>query len=84
MAGSIDFTPVPQPFHGRDDLIDLLTLIPTPKTRVRVDFQKCRSGCPLLADSGHSGLGLLRYLEGIIDLDPKVADGALQFAVSEK
>lgn len=45
-----------------------------------------RSGSPiaagrsrrlLLNESGLSGFGLLRYLEGVVDFDPQVADGAL-------
>ena len=39
--------------------------------------------CPLLADSGQSSFGLLRYLESVVDLDPKVADGALQLRMAQ-
>lgn len=38
----------------------------------------------LLAESGHSGLGLLRYFEGVVELDSKVADRALELAVAKE
>lgn len=39
---------------------------------------------PLLADSGPSCFGLLRYLERVVNLNPKVSDSALQLAVSKE
>ena len=42
------------------------------------------SSCPLLAHSGHSSLRLLRYLQGVVDFDPQVADSALQLAMVEE
>jgi hypothetical protein len=49
----------------------------TPSSYVSQEGQR-----PLLADSSHSCFGLLRYLKGVVDLDPQIADGALQLAVS--
>ena len=46
--------------------------------------REINSLCPLLADSGHSSLRLLRHLEGAVDFDPQVADGALQLAMAKR
>lgn len=42
------------------------------------------SECPHMAESGPSSFGLLGYLERVVHLNSKVADGALELAVAKQ